>query len=264
MDKATIKLVLGAYRAGTQDKDDPFFAEALREAERDPELVAWFEEGQRFDALMVDTLKQAPAPTGLKELILLNAKSPAKRVTLIEALPHLWQGQAKTWLAVAASVVIAFMLGRQTTPGSTPPARSGEVAGANGDRLALQAIAYTGKMPALQFVCFDAAAVAHWVTEKSAAMHMGEVIDKPLSSMQMIGSSTAEWEGKPVIMIALQNKEQMAMLYLVRASDFPGTAGGGEIMEKDGWVSKTGRNGEHLYVLTTKGTRENLNFPMPL
>ena len=35
-------------------------------------------------------------------------------------------------------------------------------------------------------------------------------------------------------------------------------------MEKDGWVSKTGRNGDHVYVLTTKGTRENLNFPMPL
>ena len=54
------------------------------------------------------------------------------------------------------------------------------------------------------------------------------------------------------------------MLYLVRASDFPDTAGNGEIMEKDGWVSKTGRNGDHLYVLTTKGKRENLDFPMPL
>ena len=84
-------------------------------------------------------------------------------------------------------------------------------------------------------------------------MHMGKLLDKPLYSMQMIGSSTAQWEGKPVIMIALQNKEQMAMLYLVRASDFPAISGNGEIVEKDGWVSKTGRNGEHLYVLTTKG-----------
>ena len=264
MDNATTKLLLGAYRAGTQDKDDPFFAEALCEIEHDPELAGWFEEEQRFDALMVTTLKQAQAPAGLKELILLNAKSPAKPATLIEFIPHAWQRQTKTWLAAAAAIMLAFVLGRQTTPGPTPPPRSGEVASAEGDRLALQAIAYTGKMPALQFVCFDASVVAHWITEKSTAMHMGKVLDKPLSSMQMIGSSTAEWEGKPVIMVALQNKEQMAMLYLVRASDFPGISGNGEIIEKDGWVSKTGHNGEHLYVLTTKGTRANLNFPMPL
>ena len=264
MDNATTRLLLGAYRAGTQDKDDPFFAEALHEVEHDPELAAWFEEEQRFDALMVKTLKQAPTPAGLKELILLNAKSPAKPATLIETLPHLWKRQTKTWLAAAAAVVLAFVLGRQTTPRSIPSGHSGEVASADGDRLALQAIAYTGKMPALQFVCFDASVVAHWVTEKSTAMHMGKLLDKPLYSMQMIGSSTAEWDGKPVIMIALQNKEQMAMLYLVRVSDFPGISGNGEIMEKDGWVSKTGRNGENLYVLTTKGTRQNLDFPMPL
>jgi hypothetical protein len=93
---------------------------------------------------------------------------------------------------------------------------------------------------------------------------MGRLLDKPLARMQMIGSSATEWEGKPVIMIALQNKQQMAMLYLVRAADFPGIAGDGQIMEKDGWVSKVGRHGDDLYVLTTKGTRQNLDFPMPL
>ena len=138
----------------------------------------------------------------------------------------------------------------------------------NGDganRLALQAIDYTGKMPALQFVCFDADLVGDWINKKSAAMDMGKVIEKPMARMQMIGSSTAEWEGKPVIMVALQNGAQMAMLYVVRAADFPGAAAGaGEIMEKDGWVSKTGRNGKDVYVLTTKGTRKNLDFPMPL
>lgn len=57
----------------------------------------------------------------------------------------------------------------------------------------------------------------------------------------------------------------MGMLCLVRASDFPVAASeAGEIVEKDGWVAKTGRNGEHLYVLTTKGTRANLSFSMPL
>ncbi len=75
MDNATIKLMLGAYRAETSDQDDPFFAAALRAVEQDPELAAWFKEEQRFDALMVGTLKQASAPANLKDLILLNARS---------------------------------------------------------------------------------------------------------------------------------------------------------------------------------------------
>ena len=261
MDNATTKLLLGAYRAGTQDQDDPIFAGALRELAHDGELAAWFEEEQRFDAAMVETLKRAPVPVGLKELILLNAKSPAKPATVTDGVSHLWRGRTQAWLAVAASILLAFVLGQKIGP-KTPLASHG--GGAGGNPLALQAIAYTGKMPALQFVCFDASVVAQWIAEKSAAMHMGTLLDKPLASMQMIGSSATEWEGKPVVMIALQNKEQMAMLYLVRASDFPGVTGDGEIVEKDGWVSKTGRHGEHLYVLTTKGTRQNLNFPMPL
>ena len=57
----------------------------------------------------------------------------------------------------------------------------------------------------------------------------------------------------------------MAMLYLVRAADFPQAAdAAGGVMEKDGWVSKTGRDGDHLFILTAKGTRADLDFPMPL
>jgi hypothetical protein len=129
----------------------------------------------------------------------------------------------------------------------------------------LQAIAYSGKMPALQFVCFDSALVARWIDEKSAALSMGKVIEKSMANLQMIGSSTARFDDKPVILIALQNGSQMAMLYVVRAADFPDAASGaGTTMEKDGWVSETGRDGQHLYVLTAKGTRKNLHFAMPL
>ena len=263
MDKAAIKTVLSAYRPGPRDAGDPVFAEALRAAEHDPELAAWFEEEQRFDALLVDALKHVPTPAGLKESILLNARVAAWSPAVVEETPTAWRRHAKTWLATAAGLALAFILGRQTLPRAVPP-RAG-TGNEDVNRLALQAIAYTGKMPALQFVCFDADAVAQWVEQKGHALNMGKLLEKPMAGMQMIGSSTAQWEGKPVMMIALQNGDRMAMLYLVRASDFPGAIHrDGEITEKDGWVSKTGRHGEHLYVLTTKGTRQNLNFPMPL
>ena len=252
-------MMLGSYRPGHQDADDPIFADALLEVGRDPGLAAWFAGEQRFDAQVVKTLGQATAPAGLKELILLNAKVTGKSFAVVEPTPGNWTPSRKIWLAMAAALVLAFLLGRQTLP---------NFAGQNdrgANRLARRAIAYTGRMPALQFVCFDPSEVADWIGKKSVALHMGPVIDKPMAKMQMIGSSTAQWEGKPVIMIALQNGQQMAMLYIVQATDFPEAANEtGEIMEKDGWVSETGRRGEHLYVLTTKGTRANLDFPLPL
>ena len=272
MDKATIKMVLSAYRVGGQDAHDPIFAEALREAGQDPELTAWFEERQRFDETVIGTLKRVPAPAGLKEMILLNAKTKGGAFEVVDGEARSrWGRQAGSLLAMAACLALAFFLGRQTLPNLRNAAPRGIAAAARGgdgaDRLALQAIDYTGKMPALQFVCFDPVLVAHWVEEKASAMKMGEVLDRPMSKLQMIGSSTAQWDGRPVIMIALQNGSEMAMLYIVRASDFPGASQGavaGEIMEKDGWITKTGQSGEHLYVLATKGTRKNLDFPMPL
>ena len=91
---------------------------------------------------------------------------------------------------------------------------------------------------------------------------MGKLIAKPISSMQMIGSGAAERDGKPVVMIALQNGKQMAILYVVRAADFPGAAE--ETVESGGYVSRTSRTGGHLSVLTTKGARRDLAFPLPL
>ena len=260
MDKVTLKMVLGACRPGQGDAGDPLIAEALREAGRDPELAAWLEEERRFDAFVADHLGSLPTPAGLKESILLNARASQQRPTAMDRPPAAWRHPAATWLAVAAGLALAFLLGRHTLPDAVQSS-----SGADADRLALQAISYTGRMPALQFVCFDPAEVARWVNGKSASLHMGQLIDKPMAKMQMIGSSTTQWDGKPVVMIALQKGDQMAMLYLLRAADFPDeAAAAGGIMEKDGWVSKTGREGDHLYVLTTKGTRKDLDFPMPL
>jgi hypothetical protein len=267
VDQPTAKVVLSAYRAGAPDAEDPVFADALREVARDAELRAWLQEEQRFDAQVAETLREVPTPEGLKELILVNARGPRTVVPFAEEASAAHRRPVATWLAVAAGLVLAFILGRETLPGGSPPAEAPPraIVGHGADRLALQAISYSGKMPALQFVCFDSALVARWINQKSVALQMGKVVDKPLATLQMIGSSAAEWEGKPVMMIALQNGREMAMLYLVRAADFPeAAAAAGGVMEKDGWVSETGRRGDHLFVLTTKGTRKSLDFPMPL
>ena len=262
MDKAAAKTILCAYRPGREDVTDPVFTEALHAVEQDAELAAWLEEEQRFDASVIAAVGQTPVPADLKGLILLNARA-GRPFPAADETRRKWRPPVTVWLA-AASLMLAFFLGRQTFPRTISPRASGGM-GAGTQRLALQAVAYTEKMPALQFVCFDASMVAKWVSEKSTAMQMGTLLDKSVPSMQMIGSSATRWEGRPVMMIALQNGDQMAMLYVVNAADFPEAAADADaVLEHDGWAAKTGRSGGHLYVLTARGTRDSLRFPMPL
>lgn len=246
MDREEAKRILESYRLGGKDSHDPIFADALHELERDPELQAWFEEKERFDALMVEKLAHAvTAPPYLKYEIL-DRQPKARNIFSVRWLQPI--------LAAAAAVVIGVGVW-QHFAAPRNPARN----------LALQAISYTNEMPSLQFVCFDASAVATWANRQPAVRKAALEIAKPGTDMDMklIGSSVVDWNGKPVLMLCLQNGKQMAMVYLVRGDDFQIKPNAHEMIEKDGWVSKVSYSGDKAWVLTTKGTPADLNFEVP-
>ena len=83
--------------------------------------------------------------------------------------------------------------------------------------------------------------------------------------MHMIGSSTARWEGRPVIMIALQNGKRMAMLYVLSGGD-AGDLKEGETrtVQKADHVVRMTRTAGHVRLLTTKGRPEDFDFQIPL
>ena len=70
MTREEARLILQSCRLGGQDAVDPQFAEALALAKQDPELAAWFEQQQKFDALVGGSLRQVRAPARLKAEIL--------------------------------------------------------------------------------------------------------------------------------------------------------------------------------------------------
>ena len=76
MNREEARLILQSCRRGGQDAADPQFAEALALAKQDPELAAWFEQQQKFDALVGGSLRQVRAPARLKAEILALGKSP--------------------------------------------------------------------------------------------------------------------------------------------------------------------------------------------
>ena len=97
-------------------------------------------------------------------------------------------------------------------------------------------------MPPLQFVCFNAAAVAGWINRQPGSQEIGLKLPKPPETlpMAMIGSSVVDWNGQPVVMICLQDGQRMAMLYILKPGDGPGLPEGAtETMQQAGWVVRS-------------------------
>ena len=76
MNNQEAKLILQAYRPNGQDASDPFFAEALEQVHRDPELKKWFEEETIINSRIQARLQTAiPFPPSLKSELLALQKT---------------------------------------------------------------------------------------------------------------------------------------------------------------------------------------------
>jgi hypothetical protein len=62
MDNNKAKLRLAVYRRTGADAQDPFFAEALQQAEKDPALREWLADQQQFDAQFAAALGEIRGP----------------------------------------------------------------------------------------------------------------------------------------------------------------------------------------------------------
>jgi hypothetical protein len=248
MDKETAKNLLELYRP--QDRNDPMFAEALREVAADPALAAWFEEKQRFDAVIAGKLQEIPVPADVKGQILAGYRpvEPADAVRV--------RGKWVTPLSLAASFFLGvFSWHLLDLPESRPMTP-----------LEKQAIAYTEHMPALQFVCFNPVAVAKWVNDQPGSQQVGLKLPMPDASktMTMIGASVTDWNGHPVVMVCLQDGKRMAMLYILNEKEASEMAEGATGTTQHGdWVIRTTKADGQIRVLAAKGRPEDLDFPMP-
>jgi hypothetical protein len=106
MDNEHARLILSAYRPDGSDASDPAFAEALAQAQRDPELGAWLAVSRAEDARMQDALRAVLPPAGFKEQLLLASK--------VSAMPEARRRLPAWWsvAAVAALLLVAGWMGR--------------------------------------------------------------------------------------------------------------------------------------------------------
>jgi anti-sigma factor RsiW len=112
MTRDEARLILQSCRPGSQDAADPQFAEALALVKQDPELAAWFEQQQKFDALVGGSLRQVRPPARLKAEILALVKSVESPA---ESPVSVWWRNLFAWnspvsWALAACVVVPFIV----------------------------------------------------------------------------------------------------------------------------------------------------------
>jgi hypothetical protein len=98
MDNSKAKLRLAVYRRTGEDAQDPFFAEALQQAEKDPALRQWLTDQQAFDAQFSAALGEIRGPKEGRALI---------EATMMRR-PARWM---RWWpVAMAASIAVLFAL----------------------------------------------------------------------------------------------------------------------------------------------------------
>ena len=94
------KEILAVYRPGTEDEQDPVFAEALEMARADVELKSWLEESIAFDKTMKSELARVIAPADVRDAILAERK-------IIRPEPWWHRRMNSRQFAAAAAVFIA-------------------------------------------------------------------------------------------------------------------------------------------------------------
>jgi hypothetical protein len=99
MTTETAKFLLSCYRSSGADARDPFFKEALEQAERDPELASWFREQREFDEIFAAKLRLIEPPADLEAVILAGLRTTsAPRYAFVR------------WLPIAAALVLGLIV----------------------------------------------------------------------------------------------------------------------------------------------------------
>lgn len=101
MNDNEARFLLRAFRPDGSDALDPRFAEALAQAEKSPALQSWLKREKSFDHAVANKLREMQPPAGLRDAILAGGR--------VSQQPRVGRSNF-VWLAIAASVAVAFTL----------------------------------------------------------------------------------------------------------------------------------------------------------
>lgn len=236
MNNQQARFILGAYRTDGRDASDPAFAEALEQAKHDPELRAWFEKQQKFDAACSAKLESIAPPPGLREAILAGSRMSAAQP---QAKRRWWTNP--TWLAAAAAVVFLAAWGISLRPG-----RPG---GAELARLALRDLAEAHD----QHVGFPPEVAAEQAQLAGLRTPLASSLKLDYADLQKKNCRSLMVGGKRMFEVCFLRDGAWYHVYVGRRSDFaPGALDPKALMNVRGdYASTVWADANNVYALVT-------------
>ena len=214
MNNQEAKFILSGYRPNGGDAGDEMFGDALRQAQQDPALAAWFAREQAYDQAVAARLAEIAPPAELRADILAGVRaskrSPRRR----------WSVPA--WAGVAAAVMVGAAVAFWPVPLAPVP-----------DRLADFAFQDMGRD---HDGMHGETASALQARLSDPRTRLGEGVPLDFAALKTTGCRTLAFRGHSVLEVCFQREGSWFHFYVVRSEDFPDLPAGGKprIVHRDG------------------------------
>jgi hypothetical protein len=247
MTEQEARLILQSYQPGSDDGSDPQFAEALHEAERNPQLAQWLEAEQMFDRAVAAKLADLPEPLGLKTRIL--ALRPRPQKTSSWSLAAIL-GATVALLFLCFQVVSLF---RNTSSTDT----------ASVSDYSREMVGFVQLPPSLAMMSDDLEAIKSWLGENRTPP-----INVPpnLSALQPVGCRLLSFRGQDVTLICFRREgDRLAHLFTVDRAALPQVrAGKPPVISTTGeWTTASWAEGNRVYLIAVQGDEEAVKRYLP-
>lgn len=235
MNNQEARFILEAYRPDGHDATEPMFAEALAQAEHDPELRAWFERQRKFDATIASKLREFAPPPELRGAILagVRASQPRRR----------WWANPM-WLAAAAAIALIAAVSVTLTRSRSTKAATELAAFAIND-LANAHDEHEGEPPLLAGVQAQLA---------DARLPITTSVGLDLDELQRKNCRSVKVGGRDVFEICFKRDGTWYHLYAARRVDFPtGMVDAKSMLTSRGeYASTAWADSKNVYALVTR------------
>jgi hypothetical protein len=253
MDNQQAKFILQAYRPNGKDAQDPFFKEALEQAQRDPGLGEWFAAERTCDGAICAKLEEVPIPADLKTTILMSHSMSGKRFPSLSTILEWLSPKPAMAFAFAACVAIGLLaLGLFNLKG---PSTSGSFQDSVAHFAATQDL--TPK-----HMTADMKEIRTWLAEKDGPSQFN--LPKSIEELASIGCQVADLDGQKVSIVCFWvNQENKEAVHLFVADRFkiknPPPYNAPPVYAKNGKiVTASWSDSKYAYTLTGEGDENYL------
>ena len=230
MSNSEAKFILGAYRPGGRDASDPAFADALKQAQTDPQVGEWFARSRAYDAAVAAKLGSVQPPASLRDALIAGARMGRPKPSFLRS-PRM--------LALAAALVVGLGLGVVVRHQQAGAASEAFASFAMDDMLH----GHHGGHGA------ETGQLTSWLADSGNPLTAGIPVN--MEKLESTGCRTLRFAGHDVVEVCFSRQGEEYHLYVARVGDAQAKAHGPSYVSGAGATVAEWADGRFAYALAT-------------